>query len=119
MLFNQLASSVHAGGKKNTGAVLGNLLTDTEQLMLAKRLAVILMLYEGCSSYRIWKALRMSPSTISRMQQQYDEGDYNDIVRLICKSKAERERFWETIETVLRGGMPSMGKDRWRSLRNM
>jgi len=118
-LFNQLAISVHTSSKRKTGALLRDLLTDSEQVMLAKRLAVILMLYEGHSCYRIWKTLNMSSSTVRSMWNLFEEGEYDNIIQTVCKRKDEREKYWKTLEIILRGGMPSMGKDRWQSLKTM
>lgn len=95
---------------------LSELLTETEQIMFAKRLAVILLFCEGLSQYKIWKLLHMSSSTVAQMYRRYEEGDYDAIVRRIGRNKKDREKMWQTIEVILRLGMPPMGKDRWRWL---
>ncbi|GIW61998.1 MAG: hypothetical protein KatS3mg089_0850 [Patescibacteria group bacterium] len=45
-----------------------SLLTPTERIMLAKRLAIIILLKEGLPEWRIADALHMTRITVSRMQ---------------------------------------------------
>lgn len=47
---------------------LGDLLTDEERLMLAKRLAVIYLLKEGFSYAKISEALKITPVTIGKIR---------------------------------------------------
>lgn len=115
-LFGQFVRIVSKSDRRRTGLLLQSLLTETEQVMLAKRIAVIVFLHEGVSMYRIVRVLKMSISTISEMKHAYTHGKYNDILHVLGKSKAEREAFWKTVEVVIRGGMPSMGRDRWKWL---
>jgi uncharacterized protein YerC len=44
--------------------------TKTEQVMLAKRLAIIALLLKGMSPYAIHKNLKVSPSTVDRMKRK-------------------------------------------------
>lgn len=118
-LFVQLSVLVAKTDRKNGAQFLQTLLTDTEQVMLAKRLAVILMLSEGYSTYKVWNTLRMSKSTVVAMKTAYENGTYTPVVKMVGRSKADREKLWKTVELVLRAGMPSMGKDRWQSLKSM
>lgn len=56
------------GQKKEIGDFLFSLLTPTERLMLAKRLTIILLLKEGVKQENISQALKVTQSTVSRMQ---------------------------------------------------
>jgi uncharacterized protein YerC len=116
-LFNQLAKLIAKSTNRSSAAFLKDLLTEAEQLMLAKRLAVILMMHEGYSPHRVCTILKMSSSTVFGMHDRYNDGDYNGVLALVGKSKTEREALWRAIERILRAGMPSTGKDRWQSLK--
>lgn len=97
--------------RKQSRLLLTELLTPTEQTMIAKRLAAILMLAKGIPAYRVWKTLQLSPSTTSRLQNALEKGAYTHL--LSAFSKKAVDDVWTTIEILLRLGMPEMGKRRW------
>ena len=103
------------GGKNNNKAFFDELLTPTEQIMLAKRLAMLFMLAEGMSSYKVRKILNLSPSTTARFQKEIEHGAFPYIENIV-KKKSSRDKTWKELEVLLRGGLPSMGKDRWKWL---
>ena len=94
-------------------SVLEDLLTESEEIMLAKRLSIIFLLNEGASSYFIHKHLSVSKNTVSYMKENLLKKEYDSILRLFCNKK-EREEMWRYLEIVLRGGMPEYGKGRWK-----
>ncbi len=94
---------------------ISELLTDTEQIMLAKRLMVIFMLAEGVSQYRIKKILNISSSTVARTARLMDGGAFHHLTQM-CRKKKSREILWNELENIVRLGMPSMGNDRWKWL---
>lgn len=96
------------GGKN----FISELLTDTEQVMLAKRLMTIFMLAENISQYKISKILNVSSSTVARTAHLMNSGAFSHLVR-ICRKKKDREVLLRELEVIVRFGMPSMGKDRW------
>jgi len=100
-------------GKRGT-AYLNELLTKSEKIMLAKRLAIIAMLIQGESYYRIAQALKVSDVTAAKLDVRLDHGEF-DTIRTFCASQKRNSVFWAEIEILLRGGMPSMGKDRWKT----
>ena len=102
IILNMTHVSRHALGaktsiriKKNLIAALGqqegilieSLLTPTETLMLAKRLALIVMLERGYSSYQIHKSLNMSISTIFRFEHMLGAGVFRPIQRILKGKK--------------------------------
>ena len=60
-------------------AVLRSLLTQTEKTMVAKRLAVIIMLEQGHAYYRIAKTLKVSVSTCRRLNSRLSSGSYSGV----------------------------------------
>ena len=57
--------------------LFSDLLTQSEQIMLIKRLAVIVLLIEGQSIYSIPKTLQMSVSTVRDIKSKYKLGKYD------------------------------------------
>jgi len=96
--------------------VLGELLGEEEQIMLAKRFAAIAMLAEGNSLYRTGQLLDMSPSTVERLRNNMRDGAYDSLIARLKQNKQAYEDFWETLEVVLRAGMPPIGRGRWKGI---
>ncbi|OGG69332.1 hypothetical protein A3F27_01570 [Candidatus Kaiserbacteria bacterium RIFCSPHIGHO2_12_FULL_53_13] len=87
--------------------ILRSLLTLTEQTMLAKRLALIVMLEKEFSYYRISKSLKMSTSTIKRIHGELEAGAYEPIIKALRGRM--RVSFLELLELLLTGGRPITG----------
>lgn len=91
--------------------ILPTLLTKTERVMLAKRLAAIIMIENEYSSYEIWKKLKVSTSTIKRYELAMDAGVYDPILKVVRKSK-NKLSFLELIELIAAAGLPSIAGPR-------
>ena len=115
-LFNQLSKVIAQLNIKEADLFFDELLGDEEKIMLAKRLAAIVMCVEGNSAYRISQLLLMSPSTTERIRLNYQIGKYSRMEQVITKRKKEYEEFWRVLDVILRAGMPPRGKGRWKSV---
>ena len=116
-LFSDLAKAVAGLNQGKQNQFWGGLLSESEKIMLTKRFAAVALLHKQCTYYRVARTLDISNSTARRIYQDYSCGNYDDVV-LILKSKSfDNEKFWRTLEIILRGGMPSRGKDRWKTMR--
>jgi uncharacterized protein YerC len=91
--------------KKESQEVLEELLTETERLMIAKRLATIRMLQKDYSYYRIEQSLGISVSTSKRLHEQLLAGTFPTIEKQASRSR-EQAALLKTIETILRAGLP-------------
>lgn len=100
---------------KNGAHVLEELFTETEQVMLAKRLAALLMLTQDVTPFHVSEVLQLSSSTTKRLHDHLLRGHYAHIETLISTKKT-RERLWAELEVLIRFGMPEMGKGRWKWL---
>ena len=85
--------------------------------MLAKRLAIVVLLERGHGYKTIERTLKVSSNTIARISGEKDKGRYKFIAKS-CSLKRSRNRredsaFWDYIELVLLAGMPSMGRGSW------
>ncbi|MEI7720039.1 MAG: Trp family transcriptional regulator [bacterium] len=75
------------GSAKDRSLVCAELFTRTEQIMLAKRLAIICMLGEGFSFDDIQETLRVSPSTVGRIWSAMQKGKFDQTIRIAKKNK--------------------------------
>lgn len=107
---------------KKSRAFLADVLTPTERLMLAKRLAAIVMLCRGYSGYKIRAVLKVSPSTMTRLNRQLNEGAFPYLEMLFrgtrsVKRVKEAEDFWDVLHKFILMGMPPRcGRGRWKFL---
>jgi len=117
-LFLEIVSVFEKAGRRGElKRVLGELLTPTEKIMFAKRLAVISMLAQNIPIHVIADNLSMSSSTIDIMSLRFEVGSYSHVVENGLK-KTDIVDIINMIQTV--GGImpPRSGKGRWKSLDN-
>lgn len=104
------------GKNKYSKYSLHELLSDTEILMLAKRLGIIYLLYKGESMLDICETLNVSSSTVSRIGKIFDRGGYRNLQKIFNQTNSD---FLDTLEIILRGGLPNkFGKGRWSFLKD-
>lgn len=88
--------------EKEVYKFLDDFLSKTEKLMLAKRLAIAMMIEKGYSYFEIRDTLKVSTSTILRISHWLDksgEGYRLGIAKLMKKEKLHN--FWEEIEDLI------------------
>jgi uncharacterized protein YerC len=121
LLSDQLLTFVSIARTKQEALVLAEeLFTETERLMLGKRLAIIVMLARGYSFTQIEETLAVTPQTITRLWKECKEGKHAKIQRYAREYTGhfKRTSIWSNIEKVLSAGMPPRaGKGRWKELR--
>ena len=78
---------IYRGSAKDRSLVYGELFTDVEKIMLAKRLAVICMLGEGFSFDDIQETVKVSPSTVARVWSAMQKGKFDETIRIAKKNK--------------------------------
>lgn len=108
--------------RRKSELFLTELCTEEERLVLAKRLAIVVMLEHNYSYVTIQKTLSVSPATIARIAEEKDRGRFRYIEKQCgtrYRPKSGEEDFWDMLEEMLRMGMPPMGKGRWRYLNEM
>src|SRR5258708_14418 len=87
----QIFSQAHK--KKNFSLVFQELLTDTEKIMFAKRIAIVLLLESDTPQEKIVDILKVSPTTVSKMSLQVEIGAYANTIKNSVKEKAEVEKI--------------------------
>lgn len=104
---------------RNSQRFIGELFSESERLMIAKRLAIVVMLEHGYSYVTIKKTLSVSNDTIARISEDKNRGRFKYIEKQCgtrYRPKAGEEDFWNYLEIILQAGMPPQGKGRWRYL---
>jgi uncharacterized protein YerC len=115
-LRQQFSKTIGRLSLSQSDLFLDDLLGPEEYTMLAKRLAAIVLYMEGNSTYTVWNALNISPSTADRIKLNYECGQYKHITASIKKNQAYYLEFWKALEAVLQLGLPPRGKGRWKSV---
>ncbi len=101
----QTATLLFASERKISRALFSELLTDVERLMLAKRLATLLMLEDEQSYYRIQQTLGVSVSTCKRLHQLLTNGAFPALEKITAKKRATHKTMSE-VENILLAGLP-------------
>ena len=100
----------------STKDFINDLLGEEEKIVLAKRLAIIFMLQENISWYRISRLLKVSPSTVRKVAIDIDFKKYENILKIV-RQKKNKKTFWDGMDLVLKMGIPSIvGAGQWNLL---
>lgn len=97
-----------------------DLFTPTEKVMLAKRIAIALMLIKGYEYREISKVLRVSLGTIASVSTslKHGKGSYKKILDRIVREEKIDDFFSETIEKLVSiPASSTKGSGTWRYLR--
>jgi hypothetical protein len=103
----------------DTTLFLNDLLGKEERLTIAKRLAAIVLIAEGCSAYRASLLLKLSPTTTGIIAANIQAGIYSNLIQRLKKGKRDYLEILETIDSILLlGGLlpRRVGLDRYREL---
>ena len=114
-LYSEFGKAFEKSARKSGARFfLGDLLTKTEKIMLAKRFTVIYLLSKGVPVSYIAESLGVSYSTLSRMSLKYDIGKYSLLLKTLESDKTD---IWKILEKILKAGLPPRaGRGRWKFL---
>lgn len=109
-----IATFERASQNHGISAIIEELFTDTEKIMFAKRIAIVLMLANKTPQHRIVDILKVSPTTVARISLQVEIGKYDMILKTSRQEKIDMEKLVWNILTV--GGImpPRVGRSYWR-----
>lgn len=93
--------------KEEAASFLNSLLTNTEKIMLAKRLAIVILLTEGVSETEICNSLKTTYATVEKIRLMLDKKISGYQVGL---KKLKKKEDWQKLKKVLielggRGGI--------------
>ncbi len=80
-----LLEDMHTGRRKG---LFRELFTKTERMMLAKRLAMLLLISRDVPTLTVCSTLRVSPSTVARFEHDVERGKYVETVAWFGKYRA-------------------------------
>ncbi len=118
-LLRQFDATFATLSQAGTTVLLNELLGKEERLTIAKRLAAIVLIHEGCTEYRTSQLLKLSHSTTSIIAEKYKKGTYNGLIKQLKKKKTDYIELLNTIDSILHlGGLlpHRVGLDRYRHL---
>ncbi|MEY3784238.1 MAG: Trp repressor protein [Candidatus Parcubacteria bacterium] len=122
VLFLQLNTIIGKLDQLAANDFLNDLLGEEERIMIAKRFAIIIMLTESYSAYRISQKLRVSTATVSAINTKYQHGEYDRLLSQLSHNKQAYKNIWETLDSILHLGgiLPHYnGLDRYKFLKNL
>ena len=85
---------------KQRHGVFKEIITETERIMLAKRIAMVFLLEKGFSTYETSKRLSISPSTAERYQLTISRGKYKQTLSMLKKFK-NTNRFLRILTEII------------------
>lgn len=104
--------------KEDIKSLLDDMLTPTEKIMLAKRLAVVIMLDKMYPFRVISKTLKVSESTIGTMKERLDRGGSGFEIIFEHLDRKKPNELYRKINQIIRlfAIPPYAGKGRWKFL---
>ncbi len=116
-LVEQLAEVIGRLSANQATAFLSEFLGTEEKLMLSKRLAAVVMIHEKHTLYAVAHTLKISHATANTIKLRYDRGAYTETLRSLHKNKIDYGAFLDTLDTILKAGLPRYkGNESWKAI---
>lgn len=86
---------------KKVDRFLGDILTDTERVVIAKRLAIALMIMKNYGYNQICSTLKVSPPTVAKVKTwlQYKGNGFRQVLKEMGEHE-DLEGFWKRLELL-------------------
>ena len=75
-----------------------------EKIMLAKRLAIIALIHEHRPLHRIAVHLHVSETTVGKLCNRYERGEFDYIIKTLTKNKTDYTKFLDLLDSILTVG---------------
>ena len=116
-LTKQLAEIIGRLTATQAVTFLTEFLGPEEKLMLAKRLAAVIMIHEKHTLYAVAHTLKISHATANTIKLRYDRGTYTETLRSLHKNKIDYGAFLDTLDMILKAGLPRYkGNESWKAI---
>lgn len=117
-IFNKTLIGIKTS--KDVDEIIGDLLTPTEKIMIAKRLSIAFLLTQGYEYREITKVLRVSFPTISMVNigLKYGKNGYKKAVDRILKDENLKDFLNKTVQSLISPATKGKGSGSWRYLRS-
>lgn len=103
-LLGELSKTISHLSSGHTDMFLSEILGIEERIMIAKRLAIIVLLLEEYSLYEIGNLLKVSPMTARSLKQKLDRGELDSVVKEISKNRKTYLDLLTTLDSILHLG---------------
>ena len=102
-LERYISSIIRDTGTQTRTRIFDELLTQTEKIMIAKRIGVLFLLKKGLSPFTISKTLGVSSSTVNRFAQHTQGYRYKYTIDWVWKNSDEGafEKFMESLVALV------------------
>ncbi len=122
-LFSQFSKLLNHKDQSKVDDMLREILGPEERIMIAKRLAILILLVEGHTYYSVAKNLKISPATAQRIKFGIEKGRYQNVLRSLGKSKRDYFAILDAIDSILHLGglLPHYGNssEGWKIVERM
>jgi uncharacterized protein YerC len=123
-LADQFLTFLALAKSKHEARILAHeLFSQTERVMLAKRLAIVVLLVRGYSFSQIEEALGVTAQTVARVWKETKEGRYEHIMRYARRHtehfKNRKEFSMDAFIRILHMSMPPRSGRRWQTLNKL
>lgn len=113
-ITSQFINTIAHLDKKSADIFFNQFFTKTERLMFAKRLAIVYLLREGFSSYRISRLLKVSKSTVLNLNSKYSFLEKETIISTCERLDVDGGLLQELKDLLLNGfSMDSKKRSKW------
>jgi uncharacterized protein YerC len=113
--FLELLASVE--NKKEASILANELLSQTERVMLAKRLMIIALLARGYSFSSIEESLGVTPQTVARIWRALKQGKFRKLVSYVRRPHSQETSLVDDFIRLVHIGLPPRaGRNRWKYL---
>lgn len=103
-LLQQCAFVIAPKEQQHARLVLDELLGYEEQVTVAKRIACIVLLSEGASSYKISQHVKLSQSTVGAIKSKLQTDNYTQIIKTLKKDTKKYLEILNTLDSLLHLG---------------
>jgi len=106
---------MEANTARQAHSLVMELMTNSERIMLAKRLAIVVMLEYGYTFEQIERTLKVSSSTVTLIWRKKRARTFPSIETYCRRHKAlDADAVIGFIEKLLQAGLPPRGRGRWK-----
>ncbi|MBU2592416.1 MAG: Trp family transcriptional regulator [Patescibacteria group bacterium] len=117
-VFESLIDSLNKVGKNRRDLLISFLLTPTEKVMIAKRMAAALLLEKGASYQDIYQSVHLSPSTIASIKNRLEENEkYRQLVKGLLSIRRIDDFFSKLAREFVKLGTYGKGNKFWREIK--
>jgi uncharacterized protein YerC len=102
-IISQFIETIAELDKNSANVFFQEFFTDSERLLFAKRLAIIYLLHEGISFYRISLLLKVSRDTVYRINREYTPVEKDKIIKTCEQFNAQEGLLFELKELLVNG----------------